>query len=503
MLAHRSDLSGAATPHQVQTCVYLRCLVSVSMVIAACVHVGALDAEIRDQQIGGLQRAGGFSVYLAWPKSAVYSQFVLIGAFVFSACLLPAHPCRKQFLLIEFVCTLALLYGPLVQKTMGQTGIAEPGRLVLTWDEFASRHGCAIEHEPAITRSIAIYREKCAGRITVGNILESVSRTGSQLIGISISNSHAQGDRAVRSSKVVMFGNDDSKKRVFTRWDWLVKDLRALAMQVRLPTVTFPVWLHDGFNGGVEACFPIFVQEKAVTSLGGVLAPPRSATGIFDWEERGADYDKNVKSAMRANAIPFKSKKNKAFFRGSTTGGIFSRVNWRQYQRSKVVQLSLKRPDLLDARFTAGVQIESGVWEEMVSNNFTGPFINQHADSSNYKMVIVPDGNSVPDRLMSLLVSDVVVLKPRSTQHEYWYDELVPGLHFIPFQQDVSDLEKVIVEALTNVSHLEYIAGQAKRFVLRRLNPSSIACYWGLLLREYSTLFNHTDLGQGSSPLLQ
>jgi len=118
-------------------------------------------------------------------------------------------------------------------------------------------------------------------------------------------------------------------------------------------------------------------------------------------------------------------------------------------------------------------------------------------------MVIVPDGNSVPDRLMSLLVSDVVVLKPRSTQHEYWYDELVPGLHFIPFQQDVSDLEKVIVEALTNVSHLEYIAGQAKRFVLRRLNPSSIACYWGLLLREYSTLFNHTDLGQGSSPLLQ
>ena len=89
------------------------------------------------------------------------------------------------------------------------------------------------------------------------------------------------------------------------------------------------------------------------------------------------------------------------------------------------------------------------------------------------------------------------------TQHEYWYDELVPGLHFIPFQQDVSDLEKVIVEALTNVSHLEYIAGQAKRFVLRRLNPSSIACYWGLLLREYSTLFNHTDLGQGSSPLLQ
>ena len=73
------------------------------------------------------------------------------------------------------------------------------------------------------------------------------------------------------------------------------------------------------------------------------------------------------------------------------------------------------------------------------------------------------------------------------------YDELVPWQHYIPFREDVSDLERVLQEARANASRLEYIAGQASRFVMRRLNPSTVACYWALLLREYETLFTTED----------
>ena len=86
----------------------------------------------------------------------------------------------------------------------------------------------------------------------------------------------------------------------------------------------------------------------------------------------------------------------------------------------------------------------------------------------------------------------MVVVKPLSEHEEYWYDELVPWVHYIPFKHDVSDLADVLQEALANTTRLERIADEATRFALRRLNPSSVACYWGLLLNEFAALLNQS-----------
>jgi hypothetical protein len=107
-----------------------------------------------------------------------------------------------------------------------------------------------------------------------------------------------------------------------------------------------------------------------------------------------------------------------------------------------------------------------------------------------YKLIVVPDGNSVPDRLMSQLASNSVVLKPRTDNSEYWYRELVPWEHYIPYRNDASDLAQVIEAALKNQSLLEHISTQSTEFVLSRLNPSRIMCYWGLLLHAYASYFN-------------
>ena len=481
-----------------QPCAVVRplaaCGTALTIILMACVSSGALDAELRDRdpprKMPHLRRPGGFTVFLAWPRQDFKAHCALLGTAAFCACLLQKHPFRKWVLPFISVVACVLLYGPVVQRTVVGKWIADPVRLVLTWDEFASRHGCTIEKEPSIRRSLAPYREKCSGRISASSIREAVRKSNG--IGISIKPSHEAG--VGRQSHVAVFGSEEAKGRYPDRlWHWFLADLQALTEQVQLPTVDFLVVLQDGFESNVEDCVPTFVQEKKIFSTGGVLAPPRSATGIFDLDPSMFYlYDRNVKIASRSNAVPFKLKLDKAFFRGSTTGAHFTRANWRQAQRSKIVQLSLERPDLLDARFTGSAQkhTDPGVWEDMVASGFTGPYVDQSVDVARHKMVVVPDGNSVPDRLMSLLASDVVVLKPKSVNIEYWYDELVPWQHYIPFREDTSDLQLVLEEARANASRLEYIAGQATEFVMRRLNPSAVACYWALLLREYQTLLN-------------
>jgi len=479
--------------------VWFRFGASVTILIIVAVYSGAIDAEIRveENQRRSRARPGGYSVFLAWPKM----ELPLILAFVCSAFLVPKHHFRPHLWAIYTICTLVLGYGSIVHKVFTSShvgglvveshvgGLVVAPHMALTWIEFSSRHGCQIQREPAINLSLTPYRDKCKGVLSNTHVQQAVKRSNS--IGISITNTVSTVGGGWGQSQVAVFGSEEAKNRDHDRlWHDLVVDLQTLAESVQLPSVNFAVHLGDGWSSDASDCIPMFVQEKYVHSSGGILAPSRSTNGIFDRSRRDYLYDKNVKIATRAHEVEFTHKKDMAFFRGSTTGGLYTSENWKNFQRSKIVQVSLKRPDLLDARFTVNTQADAKAWEEMVAHNFTGAFVKQEVDATNYKMVVVPDGNSVPDRLMSLLAANVVVLKPSSVNEEYWYRELVPWEHYIPFKQDVSDLESVLEEAIVNKSRLEYIARQSTLFVLERLNPSTVACYWGLLLHEYATLQN-------------
>ena len=48
---------------------------------------------------------------------------------------------------------------------------------------------------------------------------------------------------------------------------------------------------------------------------------------------------------------PWATRRNLAVWRGATTGGEFRRGTWRGFLRSRLVLLSRRRPDLLDAGF--------------------------------------------------------------------------------------------------------------------------------------------------------
>eukprot|EP00960_Hanusia_phi_P025432 745636-Hanusia_phi.AAC.1 len=343
----------------------------------------------------------------------------------------------------------------------------------LSQNEFLHAKRC--KPHPSIDLSLRPYRLPiCRGQVTKSVVRKKV-REKQDFIGVSI-----------QDNSVTYFGAEG------TRWqkngrvtNGLIQDIAKVAEEVDLPDVEFIAFFHDGFGGlhvpdSKNACVPVFVQEKRRFS-DGILATPRSVTGF---------RDSFMSTAALDNMVPFEQKKNKAFFRGSTTGGIYSLNSWRSLPRSRIVQASLDHPDLLDARFTSVVQADStDVARVMEKEGFVSRERVSHSEQWKYKMVVVPDGNSVPDRLLDFLASNVVVLKQESANEEFWYRDLEPFHHYIPFKHDASNLIAVIRSSLQNESLLRYVSQTSTLYVLENLNSDAIKCYLVQLLYAYAEVY--------------
>jgi len=218
----------------------------------------------------------------------------------------------------------------------GNSGYQRSGKAgTLRWEEFAARHGCLLESEPSIQQSLQVYYHECGALINSSLIQTAVNRP-KDLVGIS-----------VRDQKATAFGRNVQvwKPRLYP----ILADLTALAEQVELPNVQFITWLHDGACISARRCTPVFVQEKSSQCNGGVFFPPRSAGGFVSRFTGGAgdgellSTEANMRVAREDNAVPFGTKVDKAFFRGTLTGGVCSKESWRSMPRTQLVQVSRKR----------------------------------------------------------------------------------------------------------------------------------------------------------------
>jgi len=221
---------------------------------------------------------------------------------------------------------------------------------LLTWDEFAVMHGCNLHTEPSVSQSLKPYTE-CA-KMNSQEIRRWLNDSDSSVQGFLIHN-----------QKVSVFHSKVRKRSSFQRRaEEIESDLQALVAQVELPNVDFFASLRDGECVSFASCKPIFLQAKQINNVcrEGIFMPPRSAKGFvseagrFSKAGRFSRHDRagGVLREQNTMQVPFGNKLDKAFFRGSTTGAYYTPQNWRMMQRSKVVQVSLHSPGLLDARFT-------------------------------------------------------------------------------------------------------------------------------------------------------
>jgi hypothetical protein len=120
-------------------------------------------------------------------------------------------------------------------------------------------------------------------------------------------------------------------------------------------------------------------------------------------------------------------------------------------------------------------------------NVSVGAAISMAEQVEKYRYIVTVDGVGCADRFGALLGSSSAVVKQTSPYREYWYRDLVPGVHYIPVSSDFSNLTDAIVAAEADGG------AAAKRMVLaaneipkRYLSHSAKLAYMRALFEKYT-----------------
>lgn len=194
----------------------------------------------------------------------------------------------------------------------------------------------------------------------------------------------------------------------------------------------------NSFTSHNASCCPMFVSTLDANSP--VPFPVRFVPNVDQ-----------LRPASKYELI--KPYRNLAFWRGAPAFWDIYDFDVPVHPRISVCMLSLSLPHLVDARITqpdyelASTRVKSLVLENNISNTRV-PF----AEFFTYSMVFSIDGFGTHGALLALLHGGARVLKVASSMYEWWYDLLVPNVHYIPIHFNLSDAVDT-VRRLVNVSY--------------------------------------------------
>ena len=250
--------------------------------------------------------------------------------------------------------------------------------------------------------------------------------------------------------------------------------LQRFLRKVSIVDTDFLVYVGDLFDWDMLPFFdpalrfpvPLFVQEKTKTSKT-FLIYPRSFDGFNE-------------AIRESSSVPGWNRRWKsAIWRGSTTGGGLENST-----RAKLVRMSLAHPDLIDARFTH-CSLDSITCEEMHRCGMMGESMS-YSQQLLFRMVVMVDGNSLPDRFAHQMAMGHVILKQDSPHEEFWYRDAKEWIHYIPVAKDLSNLADRIKQVANNETLLTSIGTAGRDFIRQKMSPPSIDCLWADLLQTYS-----------------
>ncbi|KAL7479580.1 hypothetical protein ACHAW6_005307 [Cyclotella cf. meneghiniana] len=159
----------------------------------------------------------------------------------------------------------------------------------------------------------------------------------------------------------------------------------------------------------------------------------------FTWDETFARDERTY---------PWGDKIPKAVWRGTTTHEQtqFGDSEFEEIPRAKLVQASMDHPDVIDAGFTDIIQKFEEKKEELAKKTIVAEFI-PLAEQMKYKALIDIDGNNWSSRFMMLLCTNSVVIKIDPDYVDYFYNDLIPDLHYIPASlENITDVARYVVD---------------------------------------------------------
>jgi serine/threonine protein kinase len=201
---------------------------------------------------------------------------------------------------------------------------------------------------------------------------------------------------------------------------------------------------------------------------------------------RGCQTYPEIKSQFE-----WKSKIKKAVFRGSTTGtGVSNGIDGKPEpvnQRLSAYVISEKNTSFIDYGITKWNLRPRKLYkyqylETIEAQDKKKPYLLANRLSlqqqSEYKYILNLEGNVAAYRLSYELSSGSVILLAKS-KWKMWYNNiLIPYTHYVPVQEDLSDLITQIIWCIENDEKCRQIAHNAKVFYDKYLGTRGILDFW-------------------------
>ena len=241
---------------------------------------------------------------------------------------------------------------------------------------------------------------------------------------------------------------------------------------------TFIIDIGDGDRPIENVNIPLFRFSKKKVEKGILIPDDPFASNI-----------KNIASLKET--YPWDKKKPQAYFRGATTGGIFTQENYKKMPRVQLVILAQKYPNLIDAQFSllAPVQFEPSFIPQF-KKEF--PIYPRDPESTifHYRYAIDADGNTNGwARPRYILASNTLCIKHETPFEQWFYRALEPNKHYIKVKKDFSDLPKKLRWAKENEDAVQKIISHANDFAFQVLSETAQKDYFFQALYLYSKNF--------------
>ena len=202
-------------------------------------------------------------------------------------------------------------------------------------------------------------------------------------------------------------------------------------------------WLEDYvWNIDIPFRIPVCCFSRYASDTVSILVPDPAFL-----EGRGYEAERQQLSEMRAK-LPWQQRQPTVFWRGAGSG--ISNYPGEAWIKAPRVQLALESkriadPKRIDACISKVVEYNNNPSAKLIPDlDILGeplPF----ADFLSYRYLIDIDGETCAWKSLFLkLISGSVVLKVQSNNVQWYYDRIIPWVHYVPIKSDLSNLEEIV-----------------------------------------------------------
>lgn len=233
----------------------------------------------------------------------------------------------------------------------------------------------------------------------------------------------------------------------------------------RIPQCTIPIQTYKPEKNQFKDFFelkltdhcniPIFHKNKAIFTFSKKILDTNSIAipDTYYIEQKGY-INTNIKK-INENRILYSDKKNECVYRGSITS--MSTYNFINYEDKD----GLSQREYLKKLYKDG---------KIKNLNFEDGIMSIE-DQLKYKYILDVDGHSNTwCATVWKLYSGSVLLKTNSIWKQWYYDELKPWVHYVPIENDFSDINEKIQWCIDNDEECYQITQRAKKFIEEKLN---------------------------------